>query len=196
MRKIKTQETIERAQKRNKIIIGLVFVGLMVISTLGFALLSRSPSEQNPENKISYNGIDFVYTENNVWQAQIGSATLTTINNPEQTEDIKTDFNFSISEIYSKPLYFAFINYSDTQAYDSGKSEILRNLAPYIARSSDVCLKGEKCNNDNLAEKNCTSNVIVFKISDTIKTYKTENCVFIESSYSEQALISDKIIFK
>ena len=52
MRKIKTQAEIEKRQNRNKVIIALVFVVLMVFSTAGFALFSGTgiSSKKNTKN--------------------------------------------------------------------------------------------------------------------------------------------------
>ena len=68
MRKILTKEKKEKKESRNKLIIGLVLVAIMVISTAGFAFFS---APQEKVSKINYNSIDFILGENNLWQFNI-----------------------------------------------------------------------------------------------------------------------------
>jgi len=186
MRQIKTQKEIEKKQNRNKAIIAFVFIGLMVLSTAGFALFSGTGIGN--ENIRDYNGVEFSLNENGYWEFQIQGQNFQTSYTPEETEQISADF-VSISEINGKPLYF--FN-SDA----SSLSEIVYNLGRYASRYQEVCLGGMPCNNPENVVKTCDDNVIVFRESNESSVIREDNCIFLNSSPGNEVLVSNRLIFK
>ncbi|PIN94216.1 hypothetical protein COU56_02895 [Candidatus Pacearchaeota archaeon CG10_big_fil_rev_8_21_14_0_10_31_9] len=186
MRQIKTQKEIEKKQNRNKVIIAFVFIGLMVLSTAGFALFSGTGiSNKNVKN---YNGMEFSLNENGYWEFQIQGQNFQTSYTPEETEQISADF-ISINEINGKPLYFF-------NPDASSLSEIVYNLGRYASRYQEVCLDSMPCNNPENVVKTCDDSVIVFRESNESSVIREGNCIFLNSSPGNEVLVSNRLIFK
>ena len=58
MRKIITRTNQEKKDKRNQLVLGVLLIGLMLFSVLGYALSGRNPEEDF--EKIDYDGIEFI----------------------------------------------------------------------------------------------------------------------------------------
>lgn len=187
MRKIKSQEEMDKKRKRNQIIIGVLLILTMISSTIGFAFFSRDNTTSNI-NKIKYNDIDFELGNDNLWKFKIDNQEFKTVYTPNDVESIDINFSLSINDLYNKPLYFVTNN-------GEAVNEINQNIVRYTLRFQEVCLVGEKCDND-LVTKDCSNNIFILKSSNTTKTYKKENCIFIEGFYEDQIKITDRIIFK
>ena len=189
MRNIESPEKKEKKRKRNRLIIGIVLIGVMVLSTVGFALLQGlGVINNNSGNEIEYNGIKFTQDQNGYWASTIQGISFLTLNNPKDTEEIPLEIRLDINEIYQKPLYFVT---DDTEAMN----ELAGNIGRFASRYQEVCLNGEKCENDYV-EKTCEDNIIVIKTTNETKIYKEENCIFLESTRENHLLISDKLIFR
>ncbi|MFA5019528.1 MAG: hypothetical protein WC533_00335 [Candidatus Pacearchaeota archaeon] len=188
MREIKSKEEQDKKKRRNQIIIGVILIGLMVISTAGYSFFNED--NKNNKNKITYNGFEFNRNDNGYWEIEIDGEKFITLYNPKETEDISLDFDITIEQYYQKPLYGVF-----KEQY--AEAEILNNIGRYIQRyQRDVCVEGIKCDNENAPVKNCSSNIMFFSISNETNIYKQDNCLFIKSSESEQIKSADRIIFK
>ena len=190
MRKILTKEEKEKKESRNKLIIGLVLVAIMVISTAGFAFFS---APQEKVSKINYNSIDFILGENNLWQFNIQNFEFLTSFNPKDTENISVPVFKTINNFYGKPLFFL--------GQGIAREEITRNLAIFVLRIQDACIENyESMCEENAPIKNCSiDNVMIIKEPENkedIKITQEENCIFIEASYDEQARVADALIFK
>ncbi len=68
MRKIRTQADADKRMKRNNLIVGIILVGLLVISTAGYSLMS---SDEDDGGSVSEFGVDFSRS-NSMWVADIG----------------------------------------------------------------------------------------------------------------------------
>jgi len=186
MRQIKTKEEIERKQNRNKIIIAFVFIGLMVLSTAGFALFSGNGITGTDSKK--YNGVEFSLNENGYWEFQIQNQVFQTSYTPEETGDIESDL-ISISEINGKPLYFV-------NPESSSLNEIVYNIGRYASRYQEVCLKDLNCTNPDNIVKTCDDNVIIFSESDENSVKRDNNCIFLNFSPGNEVLVGNRLIFK
>jgi len=189
MRKIITQEEIEKREKRNKITIGVILVVLMILSTLGYAFFSGE-SEPKTE-KITYNGVEFFGQENGGWLFELQGVRFYTQYNPEETKNISSIIFRTPADYSGKTLFFI--------GEGPGRREIEYNMeGKIVPRSQDGCiLSYEKNCANNTPIKNCSfDNVIIIKDSEEIKIIQEENCIFIESPYSEQARTADAFIFK
>ena len=102
MRKIITQEEKGKKIKRNQLILGIVLIGLMVLSSLSFAFINNTTSNIN--EKIEYKGIKFVTDENGYWNFNIQGTNFLTKYNPKETEDISFLNYKSINEYSNKPF--------------------------------------------------------------------------------------------
>ncbi len=187
MRKILTQEEKERKGTRNKVIIGLILVGIMVLSTAGFSFFSGSKKEIR---KTNYNGIEFILNENNFWQFRIQNFEFLTQNNPKDTENISVPVFITINDFYGKPLFFL--------GKGAAKQEIAQNLKNFALRMQDACIEEheEMCEKD-APIKNCSrDNVVIIKEANLTEISQEDNCIFILSPYGEQTRAADAFIFK
>ncbi|MEK6891363.1 MAG: hypothetical protein AABX03_04470 [Nanoarchaeota archaeon] len=194
MRKIFTKEQVDKRKKRNQILVGIVLIGTMVISTLAYAFFSSDGGSTGAVGeKIKYNGVEFVRNENGYWQYSMEGVSFYSYYSPSETENVNISQILTLNELYNKPLYFVSSN-------PSASSEITQNLGRYASRYQETCLTSSgvklgECD-ENTVEKTCADNIFVFKEANETKVERKDNCLFIESLYSEQVLISDRIIFK
>jgi len=186
MRKIETKEATEKRQTRNKVIIAVIFIGLMVLSTAGFALFSGNGITKKSSK--TYNDVEFKTNDNGYWEFKIQGQSFQTSFTPEETESINADA-ISISELSGKPIYF--VNSDPASA-----NEILYNIGRYATRYQDVCLKDLNCTNSDNIVKTCDDNLIVFKESDEDSVKRDNNCLFINYSPGNEVLVGNRLIFK
>src|SRR3989344_2490988 len=186
MRKIETKEATEKRQTRNKVIIAVIFIGLMVLSTAGFALFSGNGITKKSSK--TYNDVEFKTNDNGYWEFKIQGQSFQTSFTPEETESINADA-ISISELSGKPIYF--VNSDPASA-----NEILYNIGRYATRYQDVCLKDLNCTNSDNIVKTCDDNLIVFKESDEDSVKRDNNCLFINYSPGNEVLVGYRLIFK
>jgi len=188
MRKIQSQEKIKKKQKNMQMIIGFVLILVMVLSVIGFGL-SGNFGTSHSNNQIEYNGYEFVNI-GGLWRFNVNGQEFVTTYNPKETENISINGIIRLSDYSNKPLYFI-------PDEELAIKEILYNIGKFSLRYQEACLQGENCTGD-FVEKNCSSNMIIFKkidILEQIKIYKEENCLFIEAPADEQLRASNKIIF-
>lgn len=184
-----TKEEQEKKNKRNQFIIGIILILVMILSTAGYAITSGDKVEND---KIKYNGIDFVQKDG-YWYFDKDGQQFATVYNPIETENISVSF-FAPGWIdYSdKPLYFV-------GNFQEPNYEIKRNMYNLVLRIADACLIGENCTQD-LPLKNCLEdNVIIIQEpekeeGETIK--KNEKCVFIRADIQNQTRYADAFLFK
>lgn len=181
MRQIETEETKYKRQKRSRVIISVVLGLLMIFSTAAYAFFSQDNIEEFSDNQVEYNGI--LFQQNNYgWQAEISGNSFIFRNLPNETSSI--NLSKKIQDYYNKPLYFI--------KQGAGEQEISYNLQNFVERIQLACLKGENCTGD-WAEKNCSSNIIIFKNSPELKIEEQDNCVFI---YGEELKQADAFLYK
>ncbi|MEK6928860.1 MAG: hypothetical protein AABW65_02815 [Nanoarchaeota archaeon] len=162
MRKIRTQEEIERAEKRRGKIFVFFMLLILVTSTAGYAFFSN-PSADSKENANTLN-------EGDKWNFKSGENTYSLTYSPESVKNIEANFSFPNSEYSGKVLYIA-------SESDEIINEIGSTLGRYASRIQKACY--ETCEK-NLPEKNCSSSLIVWNKSDKNKIYQREKCIFIE----------------
>ena len=183
---------VERARRRNNIILGVVMIFLLVGSSLGYSLMSV---DGDSENIVSEGGLDFV-RENGLWKLMIGNEVFSFQYLPSEVGNVEINLSAELGIYSGQPLYF--VNPSD------GSSEVLRNLGRYVLRYQESCLDsvdlggrdsviddlGNLTAGDNesvekivcvgdLPIKNCDSNLIIFEQGNETRVYGDGNCVFI-----------------
>ena len=196
MRRITTKTQQDKKIKRNQLIIGLLLIGLMFFSVIGFALSGRG--QEKTIKKIEYNGIEFLQDNSGYWYFNIQGQNFITKYSPEETEDILFSSSLSLGTYSNKPLYFVGI-------FQEPTFEINRNLNSFVLRVQEACLSKKDCEND-LPIKNCSiDNIIVINElksdlegdgnEEKENIYQQENCVFITAGLGNQTKYADKFLF-
>ncbi len=187
MKQIQTIEDKERKDRRNKIIIGIILVLVLVMSTAGFAFFSGERGTEKNKPKIKqYNGIDFTEI-NGQWIFILGGIEFITQHHPSETEDIKVPL-VEITQYNGRPLYIASVE-------SDGVNELARNMARFVERIQFACLEGMECEG-NLPIKNCESNVIAIREANKTEIEKDGNCVFIYASANDTIRAADAFLFR
>lgn len=189
MRKLISPEEQEKRKRRNQLIIGLVLIGLMVFSSVGFAFSNTSETGTESES-LDYNG--FIFTKKgDYWSVTINGYDFITKHNPREVEDISLFGQPSLQNYVGKPLYFVGEN-------GDHFAEIDRNLRDrFVLRVGNACLNNTDCE-ENYPIKDCTDNIIVYREARNEKEelYIEDSCVYIISSYQNQSRYADAYLFK
>jgi len=185
MKGIETREEKEKKESRNKLVIGIILVGIMVLSTAGYAFFSNEKS--NPKEAINYNGIEFSRGDDGLWHATIQGYDFSFSYNPKEAENITSYISASINSYTNKPLYFSY------DSDNMGTNEITRNIGNFVERVQYVCM--DNCS-ENLPIKNCSDNIIIIKEANETLIKQEENCIYILAKQDDVLRASDKFIFK
>jgi len=190
MRKIKSEEDIERVRRRNNIILGTAMIFLLVASTAGFSLMS---GDSEDKSSVSELGFDFV-KNNGLWKTVIGSSTDGHDSGepevfgfrylPSEVADVDVNLSIEFGEYSGEVLYF--VNSGE------GVSEILNNMGRYILRYQEACLvNGTDSCGEDLPVKNCDSNLIIFQNGNETTVYGNGSCVYIvgDSAFGADAFL-------
>ena len=174
MRRIQTQADIDKKNKRNGIILGVVLVGLLVLSTVGYSLSGSFGGD----NKEEFNGYKF--EKNGVyWVLNLQDRQFAFQNLPQEVADVSVFGFYDLNSYFEKVLYFVNLDKSN----EAGQ-EILDNLGRYILRWQEACLYSDdnqtNCDS-NLPVKTCEDNLIIFKegVNNATSVKKEDNCVYI-----------------
>ena len=188
MKKILTREQEAKKTRRNQLIIGIILVGLMLISTAGYAI--NNEETNSVTGQIDYKGITFV-RNGDYWNFNFQNQNFITQYNPEETKDINVFVQSSLKDYANKPLYF--VTESGQQ-----EAELATNLKNSVLRIQNACISEKDCLN-NLPIKNCSvDNVIIVReaINETESVYQDKKCVFITAEYSNLTKYDDAFLFK
>ncbi|MGD2072175.1 MAG: hypothetical protein PVG65_01630 [Candidatus Thorarchaeota archaeon] len=189
IKKIISREIKERKDRRNRTIVGLLLVGLLVVSIAGY--FSGKGGDDRARSKIIYNSVEFTLEDNNYWSSVIGEIEFLTAYNPKETEDIQGMITLRLESYQDKPLYFS--HDSNTE----GINEINMNLGRFASRTPQkACLY--ECEED-LPVKNCTENIIIVREVEELQESlirQEENCIYVLSTEGEILKVSDAFIFK
>jgi len=176
MRRIQTASEKELREKRVRVIFGSIVIGLLVLSTVGYALVfggqiggvepttqvNTTEFERNPDGSY-FNGRYFVYT--------LGTQQHYFSYAKDAVANVSVTLNTTIQEFLSERVYLV--------GNDSiFLSEVATNLQPYTGSLQRACLGA--CEED-LPEKDCSdTHLIVHAASETLRVYQEEGCIFIE----------------
>jgi hypothetical protein len=190
MRKIISKEEKDKKIRRNQLIIGGILILIMIF---GYGAISlNNKGDTTEEDRIKYNGIDFIKDNSGYWYFEIQGQQFIIINNPENISKINFLSTLNLNYYSNKPLYFV-------GDIGEGSSEISRNLIDrFVLRIQQACLYEKECKG-NFPIKNCSNdNIIIFKEAlnnETETMYQEENCVFIFAQYENQSKYADKFLF-
>jgi hypothetical protein len=172
MRKIRMKRDVEKTRKRNTVLIGIILIGLMILSTAGYSLIGNDDEESDSSTN-EYNGFKFI-RQRGLWRTSFSGLSFGFQYLPEEVENVSVSGSYDLNLYSGAPLYF--VN------PDSATSEILNNLGGYILRWQEACLEGEDCEGD-LPVKNCDENLIILGVEpleeNVTRVYQNESCVFI-----------------
>ena len=186
MRKIISKYKENKKKRRNGIIIGLVLVGVMLFSVLGYAFRGGGNDDIK---KLNYNGFEFV-EQNGFWFTNIENFQFAFKYNPQQIEEIDSEVKY-LDNYYNKPLYISSEN-------NEAELEIYRNLFyqnQIVQRMQSACLDEKECD-ENLPVKTCEDNFIIIKENNISEIIQEENCVFIQGKEENLTKITDEFLFK
>jgi hypothetical protein len=189
MKKILSKAESERKNRRNQIVIGIILIGLMTLSTAGYAITSNSDNKDS--KPVEYNGVTFTRSSD-YWSFNSNGYDFLTKYNPEETKDIQISNKILLEDYKNKPLYFATLS-------GVPDIEIARNLNERIAlRIQSACISENNCTQD-LPLKDCSlDNIIVIKEPLTNQSemiYQDEKCIFIRANELNQTKYADAFLF-
>jgi hypothetical protein len=180
--KIKTAEEIAKKTKKKQILVGIVMIGLLVISTLGYSLMSSDG--ENSNSKVNELGINFIF-QDGLWRIYFEDRVFGFQHLPSETSLVDINGTYDLGMYVGEPLYF--VNPSE------GVNEILNNIGGYVLRYQEACINNIGCGGD-LPVKNCSSNLIIFD-DDGFNTsvHRDGGCVFISG---DSSLGADAFLYK
>jgi len=174
MDKIKTKEDVERGQKKLKILVGGFLVFLMVFSTAGYAIFlggygggKTGTSNQDSDGNLVQNGL---IHNGQYWVLDTGNSQFYFVNHLDSVKDIPVDINLNANSYIGSPLFLVDLD-------STGLSIVSTNLGRYASRVQTSCYG--PCEED-LPEKNCTENLIIYRETEEKRVYQEDKCVFIE----------------
>ena len=189
MKKIVLKSETEKKKNRNQFLIGVILVGLMLLSTAGYALTSKSDTSSSSGQVVSYNGIKFI-KNSAYWDFNFNGQNYETLYNPGETREVSISANLGSVNLQNKPIYFV--------GDDESIGELAKNLNSQVLRIQKACLSENNCSG-NYPIKDCSDNVIIIKTpaeNETSGISRTNNCIFIVSNSTEQTKYSDAFLFK
>ena len=166
-----TKSEKEKKDRRNKIIVGIVLVAVMMVSTLGYSLISGEKTGTSG-GKTTYNGITFLNTGSG-WQTSLGEKTLSFSYSPLEITQIKAPY-VSINSFLNMPVYLDSDN-------PSANYEMARSLGLYVLTLQEACLNASDCRSADLPLKSCRDVVISIRSANVTSTSMSVNgnCTFI-----------------
>ena len=176
MRKLQTQEDKEKKNKILKILLGVFLAGIMIFSTVGYALVFGGGIFNEVEEQqiqIPDQGEGPVFN-GQFWIYNVGGYQFAFTYTLEMIGDIPISSNKTIADYSDSPTYIVT---QDQNAIN----EISQNIARFTPRFQQACL-GE-CE-ENLPEKDCSENLIIYEPADENRIYQEGNCIFIEGNLS------------
>lgn len=163
MKRIQTKSDIEKKKKTNSLILSLFMLLILIVSSVGFAFMSRpddAPSTDQGINNPGFNRISFNY------QGKI----ISLLSSYDEVDNVNSSITMSLNSYLNQPLYIDSLNQGIFQ-------EIESNLGQFASRVQQACYGS--CDK-NLPEKDCSANLIVWSESQTNKVSQLEKCIFIE----------------
>ncbi len=166
MRKLGTEKEIEKKKQRTVIVVSVFMLAILVVSTVGFSFLSGTGFSDGNSNNAPAQQITNL---GNQVAVNFEGQTFYLTNPPEAVEEIPTEISKSLND------------YVNTQTYiDSANQEALTEIASVLNKYSRIRLACYGPCEEDLPEKDCTENLIIFKDKETSRVYQEQNCVFIE----------------
>lgn len=167
MRRIWSSEEEEGRKKRNQIIISIFILGMLVLSSLGYAFIS-----QDSESSSGSGDKNQQQLPDGRWQVMIDNQPFIFTHPSSKAESISVSGVPALQYFAASPAVYIASN-STAVNYEIGST-----LGRYI-NLQPACFG--PCPED-LPEKNCTNNeiLIVWNSSDENRVFTQDNCILIE----------------
>lgn len=169
MRKLGSEKELEQKKKRNTLILSIFMLLVLIGGTAGYAFITNPGSTIDP-NAGSEDGSELARFAGNRWIVNVDGLDMSFANSPESVSDIPVDQTTSTFSYIDKPLYIV----SENNAVNAELGTVLSN---YVSRIQRACYG--PCE-DDLPEKDCSENMIIWEDSVENRVYQEENCIFIE----------------
>ncbi len=203
MKKIISKSEKQKKDTRNKTIVGIILVMIMILSVMGYGFMNTDSQVNNEEEneKIKFGDIEFEKNNYDLWQTEISGYGFYFNYLPNETINVNTENISEINNYIDKPLYVYTEN-------SGAGNQIIGNLGQFILRSQSACPDSDLLNEDGLSLeckenaplKNCTNNFIVIKeIKGDIRENKIKqikNCVVISGTEENLLKLSDEFLYK
>lgn len=202
LRPLGREKTDEEKQKRNMIIIGVILIGLMVFSTVGYAIFEGTISESQ---KTKYKDYEFK-TIGSTWQTTLkisgADKTITSYYLPQEVENISVNGTLLLSDFEGKTIYFITNNTNNER---NAVSKIYSDFQDYFLRSQLACsIENENTSFcANLPIKSCDDanrDSMIVKIIEvqnaTASVNYNSGCLRITGSGADLMRSSDRILFE
>lgn len=170
MRKIESKELSDARSKRRTRILTFILLGMLILSSAGYAFFSN-PDDAGDQQDSPYG----VRNLGGVWGLQYGERAHYFLTSPETAKDVLIDMQKSLGDYAGTTVYVAAENKGIL-------NEIASNLQPYTSRLQEACYGN--CTANDLPEKDCSSNLIIWVESSQKRVYQNQNCIFIEGDMS------------
>jgi|SRR3989338_1580058 len=180
MRRIETAKEKAIGQKKKARIISFFMLLILVGSIAGFAFLS------NPDDNAQANNGKKVQNIGNQWAVNFNGDNIILNNGPDDVKNVSMSIVSDLNSFYGKDLYISSNNTGVT-------SEIASTLGRYVSKVQRACYL--KCEED-LPEKDCTENLIVYVENKENRVYQEDNCIFIEGDLRATDAFLYKIFLK
>ena len=178
IRRLQTKEELDRKKKRNNKILSLTMLSILLFSTIGYAFFINPDSSSSNSNQ----GQNSDSTQSDKINFQYQGTQFVLISTLNQIKDIPIDITIGPESYISQPIYIDIKN-------EGVLKEITLNLGKISSTIQKACYG--KCE-ENLPEKDCTSNLIVWNQSIDKKVYQKDKCIFIEGDIT----VADAFIYK
>ncbi|MDO8563999.1 MAG: hypothetical protein Q7R87_03240 [Nanoarchaeota archaeon] len=173
MRQIGKVEDPDNGRKRNVMYMALFMLLTLVLSTVGFAFYYNDSSNSNSNSAPVVEGESAPLTvqqQGNRWAVPFRGQYLYFAYPPNVTSNVEIDIQKDVSDYYGQKL---FIDYKKEYIY----SEIKDTLGSYVLETSKACYGS--CL-ENIPEKTCEDNIIVFNETKFERVYQKDNCIFVD----------------
>jgi len=156
MRRITSQKEIESKKKRNNTMVGIFLLIILIFSTIGYGFVysGRNPGAGRGSSEQSESQNQGVYLRSTI----------------QSTKNVPVEISFTLNDFAGQPLYIV----SDNPTI---LNEISTTLGKHASRVQQACFG--PCE-DDLPEKDCSENLIVWQDSPENKVHQEERCTFIE----------------
>jgi len=170
MRKIKSKEQIKKIEMRNKALVGVVLIALMIFSTAGFAFyghgtLGVDNTDDIIDETLNYNG-QYLTVNSGGQQFYFSSG-------EDLIKDIPVNIQKTVGDYTGQTIYVDSEN-------EQNLIEISNNLGRY-GKILPACYGS--CERD-VPEFDCSQNILVIRDNSERKVYQENNCIFIEGGLS------------
>lgn len=174
MKALESAEVRELKREKTRKLLAYFMLAILVLSSVGFAFYYAAANgavQENANQEIQpITESSQIYQIGDRWAVPFSGQVFYLQKSPEQTSNVSVNINKTLSGYIQNQVY---IDIKNIDLLNEVNSVILT----YTDRVQEACYG--KCEED-LPEKTCDVNMIVWKDSKEQRVYQDNNCVFIE----------------